>query len=167
MPIGRPPWEESLPRRRRRAAAEFVRGLAPWTWWIAVTFTGHVSRNTAHRALRVWLSALARSHGEHLPVAWALEPSYINGWHAHVLLACGGATITAREIEQAWKSAHTRAGIPWLRRYNARHGDPTRGAADYLVKGGEWDVNVACPRPPPCRRRAGCREAPGPWPGTT
>ena len=150
-----------LPRAPvQRVTAEFIRDLAPWHWFATLTFRTEVTADAAHRAFRTWARGVASSAETHVTAAWAYEARDVRRvLHFHALLAPHENVnrIDVRSLSHAWQSYYDSGEATFSRVYS------TEGAADYLAKHPAWDVNVACPRRPECRRAAGCVKAPGPW----
>lgn len=69
--------------------AGFVRDLAPWGWFITLTFAEDVTREHARWALRTWVRVIAREvvHG-HVMMTWGIERTSWDRIHIHVLLHC-------------------------------------------------------------------------------
>ncbi|HEY1954365.1 MAG TPA: hypothetical protein VGH28_02110 [Polyangiaceae bacterium] len=153
-------------RRERLAATDFLRELRAWTWWGTVTFRWQTQRDRARYELRAWLRRIAVDVDDHVSVAWVIEPTRLGADHAHVLLAIPATRSLRRErAEDLWKSGNARGGYIHMVRYapGRRYGDPQFGAAGYLAAKTDWNVTVACPRHPPCRRKRGCVQLRGPW----
>ena len=144
-----------------RSVSHFLGGYAPWSWWVTLTFGDDVSEHAAARAFRDWCTALARRvvH-DHVPVGWAWElqrrglPAY------HALIAVPVESRFSAALGDAyWKRTHRAAGVTRIERYVRG-----RGAPWYVAAHRYWDVNVACPRAPVCRRPGrGCVVARVPW----
>lgn len=157
-------WRAS--RRTSLVAMAYLRDVAPWTWWVTLTFRRWVQRDRARAALRSWLRGVARDLvGAHVVVAWVLEPNRAGVDHAHVLLAIPqGFTLDRARAEQLWRRIDDRAGVSQMVRYRpGTASDPRFGAAAYLGSKVDWNLTVACDRAPPCRRERGCVELSGPW----
>jgi hypothetical protein len=158
-------------RLRRRIEGEWIAAMAEWTWWSSLTFQAPVGEARAKKILFGYLRALAQDlaqeSGQHFRAAWCMEYQGRDVPHFHTLIDyptteidLGAARLYGepeeREVSPAWLecrwlSTDWAAGNVHVERY-----DPARGAAFYLVKGGRWDLHVACPRLPSCRRRLGC-----------
>lgn len=132
------------------AAARFVRDLAPWGWFITLTFGEDVSVEHARWALRAWVRVIARDvvHG-HVKIAFSLERTSWDRLHIHVLLHCleNPRLFRPRLARSIWRSRSKSAGITRFNRYR-----PEEHGAEYVVKEGEWDAVVVCSRKPRCRR---------------
>ena len=157
-------WRAS--QRKRLVEMEYLRDVATWTWWVTLTYGGWVPRDRARLTLRSWLSGIARDLvGDHVFVAWVLEPNRRGVDHGHVLLSVPeGRTLERDAAEALWRRLDPLAGFTQMVRY--RHGgssDPRFGAAAYLGDKADWNVTVACNRALPCRRKRGCTELSGPW----
>jgi hypothetical protein len=156
-------WRAS--RRTCVVEAAFLRDVASWTWWVTLTFFRSVPRDRARVALRFWLRGVAREVGDHVKVAWVLEPTRVGVPHAHVLVAVpDGKSMGQNGAEALWRRSDPLAGFSRVVRYAPGRGcDPRFGAAGYLAEKQDWNVTVACPRRPPCRRKGGCLVLRGPW----
>lgn len=144
----------------RAVASRWIAGQAQWTWWVTLTFRTPVTSETAVKLLRRWLRAVAiELAGAHVPVAWTLEWQSSGRPHFHVLLALV-AEVSGDELLRLWTRIDRACCARKLARADAF--DSSKGAALYMLKGSEWDVNVACPRPPRCRRSR-CVKAPSAW----
>lgn len=145
----------------RSETGRFIHNFGDWKWWATLTFRDYVSRGSAMRVFRSWLRTLAKLvYRHHLRVAWGFELQDREVWHIHLLLETPGPTSPELEgphLQSVWRAISGICGISKIEPF-----DTTRGAGWYLSKGTDWDVNVACPRTPRCRR-SGCREAPGSW----
>lgn len=151
-----------------QAAGRWIGQQAEWKWWATLTFKEPVSDGRATKALNLWLRKLAQAEDRHFMAAWSLETQVNGRPHFHVLLDhplttldSGGASLfnetEVQEIRPEWFSVSWLCADPAAGNARVRKYDPSGGAAFYLVKDGEWDLRVACPRPPECRRRNGCR----------
>jgi hypothetical protein len=139
----------------------FIGDYARWHCWATLTFKENVSEKAAVTALKRWLRRLAAEMVKtHIPFAWVTERQERGTWHLHLLLAFPGAEekFDAAEADRLWRRSHPLAGFTKLEEY-----DEDQGAAFYMAKEGEPDLNVACSRPRCCRRRGGCVEAPSAW----
>jgi hypothetical protein len=148
-------------RELQTAYGFFLGALAPWDYWVTLTFTEDVHETSALRALKKWMHVIAKEMVRaHVPFAWVMEPQQRGTWHFHVLLAFPDSfqDFHPRRADALWKALHPRAGFTKFDLY-----DPVQGATFYIAKTGEPDFNVACPRRPKCRRARGCVEAPGAW----
>ena len=156
-------WRAS--RRARLVEMEYVRDAAAWTWWTTLTFGRWVERDRSRSTLRAWLRGVARDLvGDHVTVAWVLEPNRSGVDHAHALLAVPDGKDLQRDAAEAlWRRLEPRAGFTQMVRYRAGgSSDPRYGAAAYLGNKIDWNLTVACNRAPPCRRE-GCVVLSGPW----
>lgn len=146
----------------RAAEARFVRDLAPWDWFITLTFNDDVSIEHARWALRAWVRVIARDvvHG-HITIAWGFERTSWDRLHIHLVLHCmeNRRLFRPRLARAIWRSGSKSAGITRFNRYRIEeHG------AEYVVKDGEWDAIVVCSRKPRCRRpRRPCVVAQNHW----
>jgi hypothetical protein len=139
--------------RVQRAAGEFIAALAPWTWWCSLTFRGALSRDEAQATFKAWLRVVAREAHEHVWAAWAHGLQAEGRPHFHCLLAIRSDAFDESSATLAWWGVDPRAGGTEIRRYR-----DDGGAAWYQTDPhhDEWDVLLACPRRPRCRRAAGC-----------
>ena len=81
----------------------FVRDVAPWTWWITLTFRRWVPRDRARAALRSFFRGVARDLvGDHVMIAWVLEPNRNGVDHAHALLAVPDGRVLDRSAAGEW-----------------------------------------------------------------
>lgn len=106
------------------------------------------------------LRTTAKHANEHVPFAFACGMQTNHRFHHHALLAVPttATPIGVDWLDFCWRGADRVAHFSRIVRY-----DPSLGAVRYIAAHqGFWDVNVACPRPPRCRRH-NCVEAPGPW----
>lgn len=142
--------------------AMFVRDLAPWGWFITLTFTEDVTREHSRWALRTWVRVIAREvvHG-HVKIAWGFERTSWDRLHIHALLHCmeNSRLFRPRLARAIWRATSKSAGITRFKKYRAdEHG------AEYVVKDGDWDAIVVCSRKPRCRRsRRPCVVAQNHW----
>jgi hypothetical protein len=156
-------WRAS--RRTRVVEMAFVRDVASWDWWVTLTHGRWVERDRSRSTLRSWLRGVARDLvGDHVTVAWVLEPNRRGVDHAHVLLAVPeGKTLDRAAAEALWRRLDPRAGFTQMVRYRpGKSSDPRYGAAAYLSDKTDWNLTVACNRALPCRRK-GCTVLSGPW----
>jgi hypothetical protein len=139
-------------RRRKQAAGTFINAHANWAWWGTLTYRGDVPARCAQRDVRRYADAVARVCGAHVRVAYAVEQQERGVPHFHFLLAFGSGVnpLPPSVGEKLWRNGHAQV----------EEFDPTRGAAWYVAKGGDWDLINGCHRPPRCRRWRGCRAAP-------
>ena len=152
---------EQLNEQLWRETGQFLNDQGAWTWWATLTFKRRVSDVAAARAFRDWCRTIARETRRHVRVAfaWELQSRGVPAYHA--LLAIPEDEpwgFNAKTGGAMWRSVHSSAGFTRIERF-----DPAKGAAWYEGGHENWDVNVACPRPSVCRRKKGCRWAPGPW----
>jgi len=131
-----------------------------WTHFADLTFTNDVPEGRAMEALRWWLRALAKHSHTHVPYVFALGYQGNRRLHFHVLLAVAAhVPISVRWLDRHWRLSDRVANFARVNVY-----DSTRDGVPYLANhNGHWDVNIACPRTPRCRRRNGCQEAPSSW----
>lgn len=146
-----------------QAVADWIRRLARWEFYVSLSYKDATSEGPAARHLRAFLRAVAQTYGVHVDVAIGEEYQERGAYHHHVLIAprrsesaAASPSLTTRRIELLWRRTHPCTGHARIVRYN-----PKRGAAWYLARHQNWDVNVACPRL--ACRRARCRVAPSGW----
>ena len=144
----------------KRATATFLAGFAPWERFVTLTFSRDVCDAAAHLAFRRWARHVACGlYRSHVNIAWAYGPQARGTLHFHALVAPAelAAAVTPAELAAAWHEGPdvTAAAVT-----------AAAGAADYLTRHPEWNLNVACDRRPCCRRAHGCVIAPGPWSAT-
>ncbi len=142
----------------RAAAAEFLQRFAPWTHFVTVTYREDRTPYALGLDVRSLVRELAGELREHVPVAFAWGHQRNGLLHGHLLLAWppGAPWAPERRLRHGWwalSGSHVQC-LPF---------DPRRPAGDYLAGHDGWEVNVACPRLPRCRRGPGCREARVPW----
>ena len=117
--------------RRRRAIlpgafGEFMAGLAPWDWFVTLTFRTDIVPGQGVSSIREYLSDIQRSTGK--PVGWALAEEF-GSWggrfHCHLLIT--GVGRVSRRFW--WSEAFRRFGRATIEPF-----DPARGAAFYAAK---------------------------------
>jgi hypothetical protein len=126
--------QERLGRERARRAllpreyGEFIAGLAPWSWFVTITFKGNAPVPDAGlAAIREWLVDLQAGAGGR-PIGWALAEEFgrLGGrWHCHLLI-CGVSHLNRRFW---WREAFRRFGRTTIEPFN-----PQKGAAFYAAK---------------------------------
>ena len=142
----------------KQAEGGFLNNLYPWTHWATLTLREGISAFAFDASLRRFFKSIARVCDDHIPFGYGVGHQLREVLHAHVLLVLPtNVTDPDLLVKTQWRGAHHLAGNTDIRVF-----DGDRGAAWYTVKHRSWDVNVACPRPPRCRRKRGCIEAPGP-----
>jgi hypothetical protein len=142
------------------ATGAWIHGLDVWTTWATLTFRRAATRDAAYSTLFVWLRLLAKHVArDHVRVTWGFDYQVGGYPHFHVLLALPTQVTTMpglhEQLAVLWRRAGRSTGFSHFRRF-----DKDQGAAWYSTSHEEWDTNVACPRPPRCRRTRGCRFAP-------
>lgn len=146
----------------QKASAEFL-DLLGWDLFFTLTFRNQVSEENAQVLSRDWARSIARLTGLHVQVLLALElQPQRQVWHSHGLLRSlqGNKhllTENTREAEKLWQS---RAEVvPYV---------AGGGASAYVVKDGNWSLEIACSRSRQCRRSGqGCCFEDTPWHGST
>lgn len=156
---------ESRVLRLRGEANRFLSEAAPWRHFATLTSAHDLSDSTILAAFRAWAQRLARAHSAHLSVGFVFAPQARGALHVHALLA------PAEPVEQEIIAPALVAAWP-LGSATARPIDAPVVAANYLLEHVDltdhdirraWDLNVACPREPRCRRRRSCIRSPGAW----
>lgn len=118
-------------QRRQRvilpsAFGEFIAGLAPWDWWVTMTFRNEVVPDQGVARIREYLADLQRSTGK--PVGWVLAEEF-GGWggrfHCHLLIT--GVRRLRRRFW--WSECFRRFGRTSIELF-----DRNRGAAFYTAK---------------------------------
>lgn len=137
------------------ASGDFVEGYAVWTVWGTITFWRETSEEEVRALTKAFLRWVAKNHGSHVKFALGMEEQLRGVLHVHVLLELPAITTdeAAGRLRARW--GHGRSEFKLYR--------PGKAGVFYVVGHEEWQVQVACPRYLPCRRREGCKEAPGPW----
>src|SRR5215472_817072 len=84
--------ERSAKRRQQRAVlpsafGEFIAGIAPWDWWVTLTFRDEVVPDQGLAKILEYLGDVQRNTGR--PVGWVLAEEF-GGWggrfHCHLLI---------------------------------------------------------------------------------
>ena len=156
----------NLPRRLRKAAGDWLAGLAQWRWYCTLTFEDYVTQRQAMGALKRWARIVAQTQvRDHFMLAFALEKTTLAGvWHIHVLLDAPEATATDYRgfmplvAAEVWKRRCFAGGFTRIESFQ-----PDGRAPYYLTKTASYDCGVICPRRSRCRRSVGCRGGPSPW----
>lgn len=147
-------WRHLSPDRE--AYAEHMRGFAPWSVFCTFTFKDHVPDRYAHDCFKLFCWKLARDLiKEHITIFFAWEPQLREVLHFHALMAILAddyRAIKPQLVRNYW------TGNAKVEKYDAK-----KKGERYIARHKYYDTNVACPRPPACRRRDGCIKAPGPW----
>src|SRR5579872_3736283 len=116
-----------------RVWGEFLAGLAPWSWFVTITFKNHAykgaapARDFALSRTYGWLADLQGAAGG-LQIGWVLAEEFgrLGGrWHCHLLI-CGVSHLHRRFW---WSEAFRRFGITRIEPFNHK-----RGAAFYTAK---------------------------------
>jgi hypothetical protein len=151
------PEAAALAFRAREATGEWLHKF-PWDLFCTPTFRDdEVALPIAAERFELFVRRLARERVKrHLWIAWFADLQRRGVPHFHVLLGTlkgDPRRVELVDIDGLWVWGDLRA-TPF----------DGRGAAFYGARGHRlWDVNVACPRPPRCRRPGkGCVHAPGP-----
>lgn len=112
---------------------EFIAGLAPWSWFVTITFRNTAyggaapTRDSALRRIYGWLADVQAAAGG-VRIGWILAEEFgrTGGrWHCHLLI-CGVGHVQRRFW---WSEAYRRFGIARIEPF-----DHTQGAAFYAAK---------------------------------
>src|SRR5581483_1640804 len=112
---------------------EFIAGLAPWSWFVTITFKNTAyrgdapARDSCLRRISEWLADIQAAVGG-LRIGWILAEEFGRAggrWHCHLLI-CGVSHLQRRFW---WSEAYRRFGIARIEPF-----DHTRGAAFYAAK---------------------------------
>jgi hypothetical protein len=118
-------------RKQQRAAmpmayGDFIAGLAPWDWWVTITFRSEAVPDLATTRIGEYLAHIQKSTGK--PVGWVLAEEF-GSWggrfHCHLLIT--GVRRLPRRFW--WHEAFRRFGRSEIRPFN-----PARAAAFYTAK---------------------------------
>ena len=174
-PAPPPGWRPALTLAEERVARvreethRYLSHVAPWRHHVTLTHARDVADRKVLHAFRDWARWVARHlYRSHFRLGYVYAPQARDVLHMHVLVALHEADRLAAAPEHE----ADRLAAAWT------HGSATAtpvtepcGAAAYLlghtnltaddIRRG-WDLNVACTRPPSCRRRS-CLLAPGAW----
>lgn len=105
---------------------EFIAGLAPWDWWVTLTFRNEVVPDQGVSRIREYLEDLQRSTGK--PVGWVLAEEFggLGGrYHCHLLITGVG---------RLWRRFWWSEGLRRFGRTTIEPFDRERGAAFYTAK---------------------------------
>lgn len=125
--------ERSARARRLRAAlpkafGDFIAGLAPWSWFVTLTFKGDPpASDPALKAILEWLADLQAAAGGR-PIGWTIAEEFgcVGGrWHCHLLIS--GVSHLRRRFW--WAEAFRRFGRSEISPF-----DPKQAAAFYAAK---------------------------------
>lgn len=125
--------ERSARARRHRASlprafGEFIAGLAPWFWFVTITFKGGPpARDAALEGILEWLADLQADAGGR-PIGWIIAEDFgrLGGrWHCHLLVS--GVSRLHRRFW--WAEAMRRFGRTRIDPF-----DPKQAAAFYAAK---------------------------------
>jgi hypothetical protein len=142
----------------RRATVEYLADLAPWTWFVGLTFARDISADSADDAFNAWLITLAKEFGCHLMYAASWGPQALGRPHYHAVLAApsDGVPPPPEVAVRAWRKLREPTGTALAAQY-----DPKRRGLAYMVHGHkDTSWGVACPRTGRCAHKT-CQEAPG------
>lgn len=155
-----PAWEPAPDRsrltRRQRIVAKWFQAFASvaggFTHWTTLTFNEWVYAARAKHVTDRWLRRIAERAGQHYRYVYVIEQEGREAWHLH-LLAAFPEGFDHRLGHALWVGLDRRAGFTDIERFH-RGG----GAAFYVAsKRSEFEVGIACPRRPCCRRAGkGC-----------
>ena len=147
-----------------QATADFIRQRANWEFYVSLSYVNEVRAPLAARHFQRFLRSVAKRYGTHVDVAWGEEEQERGAYHHHALLAqrriesrFETPKVTTHDLDTLWRFTHSSTGHARVVRYK-----PWRGAAYYMARHQNWDINVACPRRPACRRTR-CIVAPSAW----
>lgn len=119
--------------RLPREWGEFIAGLAPWSWFVTITFKNSAyngaapTRELALSRISEWLADLQAAAGGQ-QIGWVLAEEFgrLGGrWHCHLLI-CG---VCHLHRGFWWREAFRRFGISRIEPFNHE-----RGAAFYTAK---------------------------------
>ncbi len=148
-----------MAKRAKIAWVEHLTFLAPWTWFVGLTFARDLSAKRADDAFNAWLKKLAKEFGCHLPygVSWGPQASGRPHYHAVVFVPSnGGPPASPETAERTWRKLRDPTGTALAAPY-----DGGRRGLDYMVHGHqETSCGVACPQTGPCAHD-GCKKGPG------
>ena len=123
--------------------AEWIRDFMDPALFVSVTTDG--ATRLRENQILMWLRAIARRESMHIRGAWLQDER-----HGHIFVG-----PIDQELDMAafgWAGGFHR--IEPIRDLRAA----TLYACDHIVfEGATFDADVACPRPPACRRSGGCR----------
>lgn len=156
---------ECPPKRVRKVGVEWLRTFEWDSVW-TLTFDKYVPRERARQATNRWFQTLAQDVVRvHFRVAWAVEQWRLGElFHVHLQLKLLGNDVVLDNVaaHRAWRDSDAAAGYTKPKRY-VRGVCDERSHEPYLGKAADWDVTIACPRPPRCRRAHGCDFLSGTW----
>ncbi len=140
--------------------SNWIHDKYPWQIFAGFDFSKAVSGRVAFERFNGLCRELAqnRIHG-HVAVSWFWGVQY---WGAPYFHALFYALPHVRENMEALTIGDFDGLWPWGTSKIEIFDDGR--AANYGERHKNFEINVACPRRPRCRRSKGCREAPGPWP---
>lgn len=158
--------EDNFQKKLIGATRDFIRAWVPQPeFYGTLTYRKEVKEDQAKKIFREFRRDVAKLYGTHLRVAWGEEYQGRNVFHHHFLVAGIPAEtttalprVTAADLCALWKH-----GVSKIEQYDPERSDPYHGAALYLAKHENWDVDVACPRLRACKRKDGCKVARSIW----
>jgi hypothetical protein len=142
----------------RRGTVEYLADLAPWTWFVGLTFARDISATRADDALNTWLIKLAKEFGYHFTYAVSRGPQASGRPHYHALVALPSESVLVplETAGRVWRSLREPTGTALAAPY-----DPRRPGLRYMVHGHPKTIwGVACNHAGRCRR-GGCKVDPG------
>lgn len=157
-------WQEAnetiLNQHSCRAAGKFINELGTWQLFITLTFRFDISETKAHRLFHLFFKRVAKRFREHLDVAWCWGPQKNGRIHFHALVKTRFDSKRVLRQRNFW-------GTRWPGNCEFEPPRDQEKSSYYLAKREHlvWEFNVACPKPPPCKRKNRfCIVAPYPWP---
>lgn len=160
LPVWQEANENKLNRESRQAAGQFIHTFGNWQIFITLTFNQDVSESWAHKRFHEYCRKVAKRFSEHIDIAWCWGPQASGRIHFHALLKTRLDSLRTLSQRDFW-------GIKWPGNIKF---DPPRDqekSSCYLARREHhvWEINVACPKPPPCKRPGvSCSVARNPWP---
>lgn len=109
-----------------REFGEFIAGLAPWDWWVTLTFRNEVVPDQGVAKIREYLGDVQRNTGK--PLGWVLAEEFggLGGrFHCHLLITGVGGL----HRRFWWSEAFRRFGRSKIKPF-----DKGQGAAFYTAK---------------------------------
>jgi hypothetical protein len=137
-----------------RALGDWVGTLLSWSYDGTLTFKYPVSASRAIDHAKEWLRGLAKMIDGHIVVLFGVERHDLGGHHVHLLLRPEPriGIVDAGVLARSWLASTPVAGP----RSEFRLFRVSCGGEHYVVKDGDWDFFVACPRWRACRRSDRC-----------
>lgn len=146
--------------RLQRHTGEFIQSIGHdmggYRYWVTLTYGQLVAAAWVHKMFRIWSRRVAQDLlcGLHFGYVAVIEQEGREAWHLHALLATP-EDLDPKTATAKWQGLDSRAGFTKFDRYEAGGGAPFYVAS----KPEQFIIDVACPRPPACRRPGkGCTE---------